>query len=272
MGSETILTASAYPWLLLSALFSGAALSRATRRVAGNDDPGREERSRTLKWVFFSLHLSLAVIFALCALLIPGAAAFGRPPQLLFYLVSTGLFFLAFRFRRSFGVVFFLLLLALATTLFLFVQSLNAFTGETEIARVRILDIDDNTRPPVMTLELNAAGKEPRVLRLKGSYFAPIVRVIIFEDYLVFLGRRSWYRFEGLTSFDNDFRQQDTELIFSHSFGMSKRLWEVYERYETKIPAVKSVQVEMDLKRAREFFTYALMLQNDGGLQILALE
>jgi hypothetical protein len=272
MGFEFILTASPYPWLLLSALFTGASLSRATRRVAASGDPRLDERARTVKWVFFSLTLSLALIFALCALFVPGVAGFGRPPQLLFYLAAGGLFFLAFRFRKSFGLVFFLLLLALATTLFLFVQSLNAFTGETEIARVRVLAIDGGDPARTMALELTPAGEEPRVLRLQGVYFAPVVRVIIFEDYLVFLGRRSWYRFEGMTSFDNGLQQQDTELFFNHSFGISRRLWDFYERHETTIPGVKSVQVEMDLKKAREFVDYALMLQHDGGLQILALD
>lgn len=269
MGFEFVLTGSAYPWLLFSALFTGASLSRATRRTSGGGDPHLAERERTLKWVFFSLTFSLALLFALCAVFIPGPAGFGRPPQLFFYLAASGLFFLAFRFRKSFGVVFFILLLAFAVTLFLFVQSLTAFTGETEIARVRILALGREGGEPVMTLELTSAETEPRVLRLKGVYFAPVVRVIIFEDYMVFLGRSSWYRFEGLTSFDEDFRQQDIELFSSRSFGISKRLWDFYELHEARIPAVKSVQVEMDLKKVREFYSYSLMLQNDGGLQIL---
>jgi len=275
MGVESILTGSAYPWLLISALFAGAGLDRATRGLRGlraRADAQALERMRVRKWVFFSLNFSLALLFTLCALFIPGPAGFGRPPQLLFYLVATGLFFLAFRFRKSFGVIFFLLLLALAATLFLFVQSLNAFTGETEIARVRVLSVEEDVPERAMTLELTSAEAEPRVLRLQGVYFAPLVRVIIFEDYLVFLGRRSWYRFEGLTSFDEDFRQQDIELLFHHSFGISRALWDFYQRHESEIPAVKSVQVEMDLKRVREFTSYSLMLQNDGGLQILALD
>lgn len=275
MGLENIVAGSVYFWLLLSALFAGAALSGATRRLRGRraeSDARAVERARTLKWVFFSLNLSLALLFALCALFIPGPAGFGRPPQLLFYLAAAGLFFLAFRFRKSFGVVFFLLLLALAATVFLFVQSLNAFTGETEIARVRVLAVEEDGPERSMTLELASPQADSRVVRLRGVYFAPVVRVIIFEDYLVFLGGRSWYRFEGLTSFDEDFRQQDIELFFSHGFGISRALWDFYERHEQEIRAVKSVQVEMDLKKVREFVSYSLMLQNDGGLQILVLD
>jgi hypothetical protein len=52
---------------------------------------------------------------------------------------------------------------------------------------------------------------------------------------------------------------------------MSQRLWELYERHEKRLPGVRSVQVEMDLKRARELATYSLRLQNDGGLQIVEL-
>jgi len=52
---------------------------------------------------------------------------------------------------------------------------------------------------------------------------------------------------------------------------VSQRLWELFERNEGRIPGVRSVQVEMDLKKARELATFSLRLQNDGGLQIVEL-
>ena len=109
-----------------------------------------------------------------------------------------------------------------------------------------------------------------------------------FAEWL--LGAKTWYRFEGLTSFalqkedsGQSFRQQDTDFYFPEAQGMPQRLWELFERYEGRIPGVRSVQVEMDLKKVREtagkgrlgkpreLATYSLRLQNDGGLQIVEL-
>ena len=114
---------------------------------------------------------------------------------------------------------------------------------------------------------------------MAGSYFAPVVKVVIFDDYFVFLGSRTWYRFTGLTSFavqkgeaGQSFRQQDTDYYFPAPQGISEKLWSFYERHEARIPGVKSVQVEMDLKKARELATYSLRIQNDGGLEIVELD
>jgi hypothetical protein len=286
MSYSAALAGSPYPWLAVSALFLGAALARATRRARPRylgDDPAR---ARSSKWLFFSLFLSLAVVAALGAIFVPGPTDLLRPRFLYFYGACAALFFLAFRFRRSVGTVTMLLLLALALTAALFVRSLNAFTGETEIGRVRVL----SAQPGRMNLEVLPARGETVILEMTGSYFAPVVKVVIFDDLYVFLGAKTWYRFEGLTSFalqkteaGQSFRQQDTDYYFPEAEGMPQRLWELFERHEKSIPGVRSVQVEIDLKKvrdtaggarpgkARELVTYSLRLQNDGGLQIVEL-
>jgi hypothetical protein len=111
---------------------------------------------------------------------------------------------------------------------------------------------------------------------MDGSYFAPVVRVVIFDDYFVFLGAKTWYRFEGMSSFavekteaGSALRQQQSDYYFPYPNGLSERLYRFYERYDNRIPGVRSVQVEMDLKKARDLATYALLIQNDGGLQIV---
>jgi hypothetical protein len=58
---------------------------------------------------------------------------------------------------------------------------------------------------------------------------------------------------------------------------MARKLWDLYERYDSRIPGVRTVQVEMDLKRVRdkprgrELSVYSLRIQNDGGLQIIEI-
>ena len=274
MSYSAALVGSPYPWLAVSALFLGAALQRATRRVRSRYLGDDLARARASKWLFFSLFLSLSIIAALGAVFVPGRANLTHPRFLWFYAACTVLFFLAFRFRKSAGTVTLLLLLALAFTAALFLRSLTGFTGETEIGRVRVLAARDGR----LKLELLASRGEPVILDMRGSYFAPVVKVVIFDDLFVFLGARSWYRFEGLTSFaqqkgesGQSFRQQDTDYYFPEAEGISRRLWELYERYEKRLPGVRSVQVEKDLKKARELATYSLRLQYDGGLQIVEL-
>jgi hypothetical protein len=274
MSYSTTLLASPYPWLAASALFLGAALQRATRRARPRylgDDP---QKARTSKWLLFCMFLSLAVVAALGAVFVPGSFKLAQPRFLYFYAACTVLFFLALRFRKSVGAITLLLLLALAFTAALFLRALNGFTGETEIGRVHVLA----AREGRMQLEITAARGEPVIRPMTGSYFAPVVKVVIFDDLFVFLGAKSWYRFEGLTSFalqktetGQSFRQQDTDYYFPEPEGVSQRLWELYERNEKHLPGVRSVQVEMDLKKARELASYSLRLQNDGGLQIVEL-
>ena len=274
MSSSAALLGSPYPWLAVSALFLGAALQRATRRARPRYAGGDPQKARTSKWLFFSLYLALALVALLGAVFVPGPSKLFRPHIGLFYAACTVLFFLAFRFRKTVGALTAFLLLALVLVTGLFVRSLTAFTGETEIGRVRVLAARDGQ----MKLEILGSRSEPVILPMAGSYFAPVVKVVIFDDAFVFLGAKTWYRFEGLTSFalekgdsGQNFRQQDTDYYFREPQGMPERLWELYERYEGRIPGVRSVQVEMDLKKARALAEYSLRLQNDGGLQIVEL-
>ena len=271
MSYSAAVIASPYSWLFVSALFLGAALQRATRRARPRflgDDP---ERARTAKWLFFSFFLSLAIVLALGAVFVPGPQKFKEVRLVYFYLASTALFFLAFRFRKSAGLTVVLLGVALAFVLAMFLRSLAAFTGETEIGRVRVLSARDDR----MKLEIMATHGSPVILPMDGTYFAPVVKVVIFDDLWVFLGARTWYRFEGFSSYSqrkgDPIPRQETSYSFPQPQGIPERLWQMYERNEGRIPGVKSVQVEMDLKRARELASYSLRIQNDGGLQIVQL-
>ena len=264
-------------WLAVAGLFCGAALNRALRPAAyprwRAADP---ERAATAKWTFFTLYLCLAVVAALGAVFVPGPEQILAPGLLYLFAGSTVFFFLVFRFKKTVGLLAVILAIALAGTLMLFLQSLNAFSGETGIARIRVLDVQERG----MKLEILPAKGESAIAWLKGSYFAPVVRVVIFDDYVVFLGAKTWYRFEGVTSFEvnrtaagMEVRQQDGGYYFPSPTGIAAKLWDLYERYDSRIPGGKTVQMEMDLKRVRdkprELSVYSLRIQNDGGLQIV---
>jgi hypothetical protein len=169
------------------------------------------------------------------------------------------------RFKRAVGIPVAVLAIALAVVVALFLQSIHAYTGETEIASIRAISVDSAS----MRLQLVARGSAPVLLTMKGTHFSPIVKVVIFSDLLVFIGARTWYRFEGMTSFDENLRQQDTDFRFARPTGISEWLWKMFEENDTRIPGVKTAQIELIVKKAREFATYGIMLQNDGGVEIV---
>jgi hypothetical protein len=275
MGSSIPVLQSPHLWLVVAGLFCGAALNRALRPAAYPRWRASDaERAKTTKWTFFTLYLCLAVVAALGAVFAPGPEKILDLGLLYLFFGSTVLFFLVFHFKKTFGLVAVILAIALAGTLLAFLQSLNAFTGETEIGQVRALEVQDNR----MKLEILPGKGESVITWLEGTYFAPVVKVVIFDDYVVFLGTKTWYRFEGISSFGVErtesgakIRQQDSDYYFTAPSGITAKLWEVYERYDSRIPGVRTVQIEMDLKRARELSVYSLRVQNDGGLQIIEI-
>ena len=250
------------PWMVLAGIFVGATLNRITRRGRPGRDP---EREHTRRWVAACLLLSVAVVFALLAVFLPGPRHVSDPRLAWAAGAAAAVSFAALRFRKALGIPVLVLLVALAASIGLFLQSIHAFTGETEIAVVRVISAADVT----MRLELTPRGGAAVLLTMKGDYFAPIVKVVIFDDLLVFLGGRTWYRFEGLTSFDANLRQQDTDFRFAQAPGISERLWSFFEANETRIPGVKTAQIEMTSKRAKELAAYSVRVQNDGGVEVV---
>jgi hypothetical protein len=251
------------PWVILAGLFAGAAASRLTTRWKNRPHP---ERARVRKWVWVCLYLVLAIASMLLALFLPGPSKI-LDARLLW--AGGGAFVAAFagmRFKRAIGIPVLLLALVSVLLLGLFLQSLRAFTGETEIAVVRVISLE----PGRMRLELQPAGGAPVLLNMEGVYFAPIVKTVVFDDLYVFLGMKSWYRFEGLTSFDDKLRQGNTDYRFPRPAGISEALWRFFEENDSRIPGVKSAQIEMDMKRAREFTAYGIRIQNDGGVEIVS--
>ena len=269
MMADAVYISSPYFWIALSALFMGITLSKSVSKTSSKRDP---DSARTHKWVWVCIHLTFSIIFGLAALFIPGPEKIQDIRILYFFLSLSLFFFLAFRFKRSVGSVSFILILLLVLVVVMFLQSISAFTGETEIAKIRILNIQE----PFMKLEINLPKKEPIFTVMEGEYFAPVVRVIIFEDFFVFLGVKTWYRFDGITSFDMEeeegqpkFRQQNTDYYFTEKRNISDDLYFWLEKHDASVPGIKSVQVELDLKKAKELSTYSIRIQNDGGVQII---
>jgi hypothetical protein len=234
------------------------------------------DRARTTKWVLFCVYLSVGIILGVVAIFVSGPGGIGDPRLGVIAGVSAVLSFAATRFKKALGIPIVVLVLAAIVLVGLFLQGIRAFTGQTTIAAVRIVSAGNGS----MRLELFPRDGEPVFLTMDGEYFAPIVKVVIFDDLLVFLGAKTWYRFEGMTSFglvkDDSgyrFRQGSTDFYFHHPQGISEELWKLFEANEKRIPGVRTAQVEMDLKRpeapVREFATYNIIVRNDGGVEIV---
>ncbi|HVP19832.1 MAG TPA: hypothetical protein VMU36_12645 [Spirochaetia bacterium] len=269
----SMIVSSPVPWVLLAGVFVGAALSRATTRTRHRRDP---ERERTRKWILFCVYLSLGIGLGAVAVFVAGSAGIADPRLGVIAAVAAVLSFCATRFKKAMGIPILVLVIACAVLLGFFLQSIRAFTGETTIAEVRVISADGDS----MRLELIPSDAEPVLLTMEGEYFAPIVKVVIFDDLLVFLGAKTWYRFEGMTSFKlvkDDagfrFRQGSTDFYFRRPAGISEDLWRLFEANEKRIPGVKTAQVDMNLKKpqvqAREFAAYDIIVRNNGGVEIV---
>ena len=231
---------SPFSWYFFSAVAFGAALSHATRGTRRQTD---RQRAINRKWTLVSIYLSGAVILATCGVFIPGPEKVRDITILYLFVATLAVSFLAFRFKRAIGLPFALTIIFAIIIALLFFRSLKAFTGETEIARVRVL----SSTSEIMQLEVMLTGldaeekssEETFIISLTGQYFAPIVKVIIFDDLYVFLGTKTWYRLVGLTSFGLEkskdgfrFRQSDTDYYYEQSEGIQEWVYEMFERYE----------------------------------------
>lgn len=263
------------PWFLAAAVLVGAAASRLTRRSRAKRPDGSPDT--TAKWVMVCVYLSGAVVCATIGLLAPTAREHLDSATLVACAVTAALAFPVFRFRKSVGVPVLVLAAALVVVCVLFLQSVVAFSGETQIATVKVISQSEGR----MTLEIAPTGGPAEVAQLEGEYFAPVVKVIVFDDALVFLGGRSWYRFVGITAFRVEregevvrLRQTGSDHYLRRPAGIPESLYGLFEKWDNRIPGVKTVQVEMDLKRVqgtagRDLATYSIRLQNDGGVEVV---
>jgi hypothetical protein len=281
MAFEALIATMPYSTTVVSGFCVAAALSRATRGLRGG---GGRDAQISRKWSLVSLGLFIAVVLAVSGVLAAGAEKMRDIRLLYLFGGAVCLAFPMFRFKKAIGLPLIFALIIATVLALLFFQSLAAFTGETEIAAARILFADGER----MRLEVNVPKQPALQFDLEGEYFAPVVRVVIFDDMYVFLGYKTWYRLEGFTSFsvardgkDFRFRQEDTDYYFAHPTGISRTLYAFFEQNEERIPGVKTVQVEIDLKKVREtdgggesqkpssLQRYSIRIQNDGGIQIV---
>jgi hypothetical protein len=259
---------SPYPWLVVAAFFTGEALNRLLRSAKRAKDPQRAKaHKKSLAILFFIL----AFMAMLGALFVPGLDKFVNNPLglLTFYLIISLVFFLALRFKRLFGLPFAIIFVMLIAAIFLFLQAVTAFTGETEIARVKVESIKDD----IIRYDFMPVGEEPEVVVAKGVNFAPEVKLIIFDDFLVFFGAKTWYRFDALLHYDPS-KSTATQTVFNRYplkrvQGISEALYNFVIQNQDVIPGIKTVQGQITYAvPIAAGQTYVITVQNDGGVEV----
>jgi hypothetical protein len=269
MGFSSFFLQSPVPWIVLAAFFFGAGIHRITKSVKKTNDP---EKARNNKLVFACICFSFGIVAGLLSIIIPGPAKFLALDNLWIFLVCTIVVFFVFRFKKAVMIPVFLLFAGFVVSILLFIQSITAFTGETEIAKINVLSVKDSK----MKLDLTQANNPvPVLLEMEGAYFAPVVRIVVFDDLLVFFGAKTWYRFVGMSSYaqsvENTIAVQKDIVAFPHPNGISEALFAFYENNETIIPGIKTVQTDVIQKRVKEFASYSIRVQNDGGVEVIEL-
>lgn len=244
--------------LLFIALFAVAAASLLLRMI------------RTRQWkecrghaVFFTLFLIIAIVYPFSSG--EGDLLISRPALLLF----TGVLLLTpavILFRKLIGSAVVLLAVALITAVFLILQGFHAFTGNTLIARIQVRQVSNGSMTLDIVPEKTYGPGERTVLHLKGDRFGVIVYQVIFDNFAVFFGKHTRFRWLGMTALDNNFRQTALKL-FPDPWGYRK-MFQAMEKNEVRLPFIRSVQADIASKAAVNGRIYRVLIENDGGVTL----
>ena len=225
-------------------------------------------RNRSWKKGIMPGAIGLALLAGASVLAIAGGrgALLGSSFYLIFTTACLILFTLWQFVRKIVGSLLLLSLAGLFIAVFLFIRSLAAFTGETKIAVITVLDRDADS----ITLQLekkNTSGPDvPTVLKLKGERFGTVIYQVVFDSTAVFLGSKTRYAWLGMTAFSSGARQTDLHLFPDSMKRMA--VFSAMEKREVRLPFIRSVQLSMDSKIAEKGKVYDVLVKNNGGILI----
>jgi hypothetical protein len=247
----------------------GACLSSLTRPSSRAKDP---DKARERKVFFTAIGGVLAVIFLLCAIFIPGPDKIKDMNVLIFFLIAFAVFFLAFRFKKAAGIPVVLLAAGFIVAVFLFLQALVAYTGETEIARIKVLSVEKN----VMKFELTDAKGTNTELEMPGTLLGVEVKEVIFSDFFVFFGAKTAYRLVGLKSAEikkgSELTQELRAYEFARPSGISETLYQFVSANQNIIPGIKAVQIQITYVEVKPSANYSVRVQHDSGTEIMKVK
>jgi len=261
-----LILSSPYPWFFVASLFLGGFLSCLTRRPSQSRNP---ERAKERKRFWTALSLCLFLLLLLGGIFIPGPEKAADIYLYIFLLSGSAVFFLAFRFRKAFGLPLFGLICLLGGVWLLFLQTITAFTGETEIARLKITSCKDNL------IKFDFIDQQGVVtsLEMPGCYLGVEVKELIFHDLFVFLGAKTAYRLVGIKSAGkvsgSELTQELRGFELPRPQGIAEGIYQFITNHLEYFPFIKTAQIQITYIQALSGATYSVRIQHDSGVEIM---
>ena len=273
MSYVNYLISTPYFWISLSGFFLGASLSRVSRSVASIErrravSPRRlqwgaviPEQVRSRMWTLFYLGLSATLLCGLAAVFVPGPGKIVDANLLWVAAVSTVVFFLMLRFKRSFGIP--LLVLMSAGTL-LSAMALSRWTVEQRpglVLQFRALDISASSIDLEITVPRDLANQNAFV-RVDSQTVQPRMEVLTLSDYYFLFGGSVAYRnidINGRTAIEPQRGATGGEI---------GRIADYLSNQLAMLPGVELRQVVAPSVRPFLLKTISMTLSSDGSVHI----
>ena len=190
-------------WVGLSGMLAGFAISRITRSSATSRFP---DRAKSWKWIFFSLYLSMSVVFVLAGAFLPSSLC--KKPFMLtvsedfldirlvyMFCCFAILAFLASRFRRAAGLPILFFLFVVGITVVLLLYPWNAADKSRPIAQFRILSQDDDGS----AIELIRPNRDTIFQHIEGRGVQFHLDLLTADGYYFFMKKPFLHRLTGVS-------------------------------------------------------------------------
>lgn len=253
-------------WILLTGILCGLMLYKLKKIFFNGKNQVVNKKKKIINFIII---LDLLIFFIILAILFVELNKLFQLHNLIIFIIIVIISFLSFEFKKTIGILSTTLIILLIILFILFLQSIFIFFERTEIAKIKILSFDNN----IMKIELNEPQtKTNYIFEMEGEYFAPIVKLIIFNDLLVFFGSKTAYKLIGFTSFvlsNNSLPIQKTLYKIERPNGLPEYIYKFVENNEKFIPGIKSAQIDISLKKVFSKENYRIFINNKGGIEII---
>ncbi|OIQ00428.1 hypothetical protein AUK40_00165 [Candidatus Wirthbacteria bacterium CG2_30_54_11] len=154
-----------------------------------------------------------------------------------------------------------LLILGCAFLLVILSWTLHAFTGKTAILQVRVRSIENTTEQQRISLIVtDLRTKDEAIYYVNGDKWGVSANVVLFEDWVVFLGGKTYYRLNSIVG------ATDTTLDRRVIDTASEPLWQELEQNEEHFPGIRAVYENIILKEPSVGSEYTIFVDHDGSL------
>ena len=246
--------------MLATGIIFGAGLSRVTRRVPPGE---RREIRRNRKWVGAIVLVSLAILLALGAVVIPDGRRVLDTVYLRYFAVIVGLSGLGFRFKSVVGAP--LVLAVVALVLAVTVLIAGYVRPPASLGWVRPLSSNGET----LVVEIEAPGEAPRVVRVTGRRMRLVAEAIDVHEYYAFVPSGARYRWAELQALPESQDGSATQVDVKRSYSLPGRSW--LTALITRYPVgIREERVSTPVVTPELYRRYELRVTEAGALEVAA--